>query len=48
MMVLRRHYLPNEPDSEESFAYALWLDKHYWESFRKAAASGVALAWNGE
>lgn len=47
-MVLRRHYLPDEPDSDENYARALWMDKHHWENFQRAVAGGVALAWNGE
>ncbi|MEI9743581.1 DUF6890 family protein [Enterobacter ludwigii] len=48
MMTLRRHYLPFEQDSDESYSRAMWLDNHYWENFRKSAASGVVLAFEGE
>ncbi|WP_373276822.1 DUF6890 family protein [Edwardsiella tarda] len=48
ILALRRHYLPGEPDDDESFARALWLESRYWENFRIAAANGVATAFNGE
>ncbi|MGL5605632.1 MAG: DUF6890 family protein [Plesiomonas sp.] len=48
MLALRRHYLPGEPDDDDSFARAIWLDTRYWENFRIAAANGVATAFNGE
>lgn len=47
-MVLRRHYLPAEPDSDESYARALWLDRRYWENHKHTVAGGIVLAWEGE
>ncbi|WP_458119533.1 DUF6890 family protein [Mannheimia haemolytica] len=39
---LRRHYLPNEDDSEQNLARAIWLNKNYFESLANAVASGIS------
>lgn len=46
-MILRRHYLPAEPDTTENLAAAVWLDNRHWENQRTAVANGIALAFNG-
>lgn len=45
-MALRRHYLPQEEDSEESFSMALWLDKRHWELTSLATAAGIGKAFS--
>ncbi|WP_428194135.1 DUF6890 family protein [Aliivibrio sifiae] len=40
-MIFRRSHLPNEDDSEDSLARALWLEKHRTEQLAKAVASGL-------
>ncbi|WP_370700855.1 DUF6890 family protein [Xenorhabdus cabanillasii] len=47
-LILRRHYLPNEPDNTESLARAIWLDNRYWDYMRVSTANGIALAFRGE
>ncbi|WP_443089550.1 DUF6890 family protein [Xenorhabdus sp. Sc-CR9] len=47
-LILRRHYLPNEPDNSDSLARAIWLDNRYWEYTRVSTANGIALAFKGE
>jgi len=42
MLTLRRYYLPDGDDSEQTLARAVWLDNHYWENFSIGVANGVA------
>ncbi|WP_407921278.1 MULTISPECIES: DUF6890 family protein [Aliivibrio] len=41
---MKAHYLPNQPDTTENLARALWLDKHNAE----IVANGIALAFSNE
>ncbi|WP_404684758.1 DUF6890 family protein [Raoultella terrigena] len=45
--ILRRYWLPNEDDSPDSLAAALWLDNRYWEYQRISVANGISLAFKG-
>ncbi|MFI7973232.1 MULTISPECIES: DUF6890 family protein [Serratia] len=45
---MRRHYLPNENDSTENLARAIWLDNRYWENNAISVANGISLAFKGE
>ncbi|MGQ6163722.1 DUF6890 family protein [Serratia sp. IR-2025] len=47
-LTLRRHYLPNENDSTENLARAIWLDNRYWENNAISVANGISLAIKGE
>ncbi|QDL30633.1 hypothetical protein EGO53_26935 [Serratia liquefaciens] len=47
-LTLRRHYLPNENDSTENLARAIWLDNRYWENNAISVANGISLAFKGE
>lgn len=47
-LILRRHWLPADGDDPDSIAAAIWLDNRHWENMRKAVASGIALALNGD
>ncbi|HFJ0173570.1 TPA: hypothetical protein ACGSXA_002983 [Escherichia coli] len=40
--------MPGEGDNPDSIAAAIWLDNRHWEYLRKATASGIALALNGD
>lgn len=42
MLTLRRYYLPDADDSEQSLARAVWLDNRYWENFSVSVANGIA------
>ncbi|HII1905222.1 TPA: DUF6890 family protein [Escherichia coli] len=42
MLTLRRYYLPDADDSEQSLARAVWLDNRYWEYFSISVANGIA------
>ncbi|WP_196588304.1 DUF6890 family protein [Aliivibrio fischeri] len=46
MHAWRRKWLPNEPDSEQNLAYAIWLEQNYWENMQNVTASGVAKAFS--
>ncbi|WP_194165919.1 DUF6890 family protein [Shewanella sp. YLB-07] len=47
MLIIRRHQLPHEDDSEQSIARALWLHKHHLESLEIVTANGVNRAFSG-
>ncbi|WP_375379758.1 DUF6890 family protein [Escherichia coli] len=46
-LALRRHYLPGEPDDEESIARAIWLDEYFARTRANKTAEGIAIAFNG-
>ncbi|WP_428984544.1 DUF6890 family protein [Raoultella lignicola] len=46
-MILRRRYLPSEPDDEESIARAIWLDNQYWKNMSVAVNNGIVKALKG-
>ena len=46
MHAWRRKWLPSGPDTEQNLAYAIWLEKDYWENTTAATASGVAKAFS--
>ncbi|QYK02448.1 DUF6890 family protein [Shewanella psychrotolerans] len=48
MLTLRRHWLPNEDDSELSMARAMWLHKNHFESLEAITANGVNRAFSGK
>ncbi|WP_372180391.1 DUF6890 family protein [Vibrio sp. 10N.222.55.C7] len=39
---MRRHFLPNEPDDEQSLSRAIWLDKHQFEREERAVMSAIS------
>ncbi|MFD2017002.1 DUF6890 family protein [Vibrio olivae] len=39
---LRRHFLPNEADDEQSLSRAIWLDKHQFEREERAVMSAIS------
>ncbi|WP_411841395.1 DUF6890 family protein [Serratia rhizosphaerae] len=47
MLALRRHYLPGEPDDQESLARAIWLDNRYWHNMAIAVNNGIGRAFKG-
>ncbi|EHL3384139.1 DUF6890 family protein [Escherichia coli] len=47
MMALRRHWLPDEEDSPDAIATAIWLDNHYWENMSIAVNNGIIRAFKG-
>ncbi|ELN2578707.1 DUF6890 family protein [Lelliottia aquatilis] len=46
--ILRRYWLPDEPDSVESMAAAAWLDNRYWENMTVAVSNGIVRAIKGK
>ncbi|WP_390903034.1 MULTISPECIES: DUF6890 family protein [Serratia] len=48
LFALRRHYLPQETDDDESLARASWLDNRYWKYMGIAVNNGIAQAFKGE
>ncbi|WP_442995268.1 DUF6890 family protein [Serratia sp. root2] len=48
LFALRRHYLPQEADDEESLARAIWLDNRHWKYMGIAVNNGIAQAFKGE
>ncbi|MHC5175230.1 DUF6890 family protein [Serratia rhizosphaerae] len=46
--MLRRHWLPHETDSLDSFAAAVWLDNRHYDYYSKAVANGISLAFKGK
>ncbi|WP_174208583.1 MULTISPECIES: DUF6890 family protein [Shewanella] len=46
MLAIRRHQLPNEDDSEQSIARALWLHKTQLENIEVATAKGIGRAFS--
>nr|DAL64236.1 MAG TPA_asm: hypothetical protein [Caudoviricetes sp.] len=40
--------MPNENDSTENLARAIWLDNRYWENYAISVANGISLAFKGE
>ncbi|WP_420801082.1 DUF6890 family protein [Phocoenobacter skyensis] len=45
-MALRRHYLPNETDSDHNLARALWLHKQSYENLANAVTNGISQAFS--
>ncbi|WP_412104866.1 DUF6890 family protein [Vibrio mediterranei] len=43
---MRRHFLPNEPDDEQSLSRAIWLDKHQFEREERAVMSAISRLFN--
>ncbi|WP_375537745.1 DUF6890 family protein [Vibrio crassostreae] len=39
---LRRHFLPNELDDEQSLSRAIWLDKNQFERSERAVMSAIS------
>ncbi|MGM1188863.1 MULTISPECIES: DUF6890 family protein [Serratia] len=47
LLILRRQYLPGEPDDPESLARAMWLDNRYWQNMAIAVNNGIGKAFKG-
>jgi hypothetical protein len=45
--VLQRHYLPNEPETQDSLAAAIWLHRENQKQMTAAVTHGIAVAFNG-
>ncbi|MGN2614693.1 DUF6890 family protein [Aliivibrio fischeri] len=45
-LVLRRHYLPNEDDSEQNLARAMWMDTHQYELQEAAIRNAIGKLFN--
>ncbi|WP_372185185.1 DUF6890 family protein [Vibrio lentus] len=39
---MRRHFLPNELDDEQSLSRAIWLDKNQFERSERAVMSAIS------
>ena len=42
-LALRAHYLPNEDDSLDNLARAIWLEEHYFERLTMAVNKGAGM-----
>ncbi len=47
MLILRRHFLPAEDDSEQSLARAKWLQKRLQSDHEVIIANAIARAFGG-
>ncbi|WP_420791194.1 DUF6890 family protein [Enterovibrio gelatinilyticus] len=45
MYAWRRKWLPHEPDTEQTLAQAVWLEKNHNEALSVAMTNGVAKAF---
>ncbi|MCD9474068.1 hypothetical protein GLP30_11030 [Photobacterium phosphoreum] len=43
VLALRAHYLPNEDDSLDNLARAIWLDEHYFDRLAMAVNKGAGM-----